>query len=263
MVEICSSPLHLDYHDEAAVRKAARLLEERHIETYSFHAPFSKKIDITSLDKKKRRAAAEEISMAAKVAAILQARYFVLHPGPERNFDISDSERIERMNNAASVLDPLCELCASMGIGIAFENMLPHLFCGNATEMVWLLGSVKSAVPGACLDTGHAFLSGNIHDVMYKLSGHLSMVHANDNRGVKDDHLAPGRGNIDWKTLIWELERTGFHGGFIIEMAGDDGRAPEEILDDARRARLHLRRIMRSLALSKPPTVHLNDTTPP
>ena len=49
-LEICSWPAHLDYHDRVHVQKAAARMDELGLETYSFHAPFSERIDITSPD---------------------------------------------------------------------------------------------------------------------------------------------------------------------------------------------------------------------
>lgn len=41
MIEICSFPAHLDYHDLNAVRRAAQRVDELGLEAYSFHAPFA------------------------------------------------------------------------------------------------------------------------------------------------------------------------------------------------------------------------------
>jgi sugar phosphate isomerase/epimerase len=78
------------------------------------------------------------------------------------------------------------------------------------------------------------------------------MIHAHDNHGNGDEHLAPGNGNIDWNRLLTELDRTGFRGGFILELArlGDFQR----LLVEARKAKRFLRSIGRRLALSRPPT---------
>ena len=57
---------------------------------------------------------------------------------------------------------------------------------------------------GTCLDTGHAYLSGDLYKVMHKLSGHLQLIHANDNSGNYDDHKPPGEGNIDWNRFLSE-----------------------------------------------------------
>ena len=87
---------------------------------------------------------------------------------------------------------------------------------------------------GTCLDTGHAYLSGDLYHAMHKLSGHLQLIHANDNSGNYDDHKPPGEGNIDWKRLLTELSQIEFHGGFILELSGN--KEPEIVLAKARGA---------------------------
>ena len=94
---------------------------------------------------------------------------------------------------------------------------------------------------------------------MHKLSGHLQMIHANDNNGGYDDHNPPGEGKIDWKRLLLELSRIEFNGGIILELSGN--KPPEIVLAQARQARMFLRNISRQLALSCPPTVSIAQRT--
>jgi len=77
--------------------------------------------------------------------------------------------------------------------------------------------------------------SGDLYNVMHKLSGHLQLIDANDNSGNYDDHKPPGGGNIDWKRLLTELSQIEFHGGFILELSGN--KEPEIALAEARGAR--------------------------
>jgi sugar phosphate isomerase/epimerase len=105
---------------------------------------------------------------------------------------------------------------------------------------------------GVCLDTGHANLTGDIYSVIHKLSGHLRMVHAHDNRGDGDEHLAPGAGLIDWNRVLTELDQTGFHGGIILELSSMIDT--QQQLAEARKGKRFLRDIGRRLALSRPPT---------
>jgi sugar phosphate isomerase/epimerase len=255
MIEIASSKTHLDYHDKAAMKRAARALEEWGIEAYSFHAPFREDIDVTSLDSAVRAHARQEIFSAAEAAALLGVRYFVFHPGPEKSYDPTPQERVQRMNNAAHVINEVCEYCRELGIGIVLENMLPHLFFGNLRDMLWIVGAIESPMVGACLDTGHAFISGDLERVMYKLSGYLQFIHANDNRGQDDLHLCPGQGGIDWRKLLHELNEVDFHGAFILELMGDAKKDPYTVLNEARQARRFLRGISRGLTISNPPAV--------
>lgn len=246
MIEVCSSPDHLDYHDIDAVKGACKRIRQLDMEAYSFHAPFSSEIDITDLDDGKREAAKQDLLQAAQAAAALQVRYFVLHPGPERG-DFPKDERIFRRRNAVRVLDQVAQRCRELGIGLALENMLPHLFAGAISDLLWILGALEAAGVGICLDTGHAHLAGELPAVVNKLSGHLWLVHVNDNSGRGDDHKAPGQGDIDWEDLARHLCQAPFAGGMIMELAGRDDR--EAVLAAARHGRLYLRDLSRKLAL--------------
>jgi sugar phosphate isomerase/epimerase len=245
LLEICSFPPHLDYHDLPLVQRTAALLEELELEAYSFHAPFNPAIDITALDVGARQRAVEEISRAAAAAAVLRVRHFVLHPGPE-NGGGPREERLARMENAAVALDQIAHRCRDLGIHLVLENMLPHLFAGHVRDLLWLMGALRARPVGICLDTGHAFLSGDLPHVAHKLSGHLWMVHASDNRGTFDDHLPPGDGDVPWADLFAQLQRSRFTGTIILEIAGSTDI--ERVLAGAQRARRFLRGLSRTCA---------------
>jgi sugar phosphate isomerase/epimerase len=252
IIEICSFPAHLDYHDADMVARAARQVEELGMEAYSFHAPFADHIDISSSDPSLREQALIEVIRAAEAAATLQVRYFVIHPGPE-HWDLKEQkERLDRLKWAAETLNRVAERCQELGIGCVLENKLPHLLFAHTNDLLWILTTMDTVDVGVCLDTGHASLSGDIYSVMHKLGQHLRMVHAHDNHGRGDEHLAPGAGNIDWSRLLAELDRTGFRGGFILELASVDD--VQHLLANARRSKRFLRDIGRRLALSHPPT---------
>lgn len=240
IIEVCSFPAHLDYHDRDAVRQAAVEIQQLYLEPYSFHAPFADHIDITSLDEGVRSNAIAEVLQAATAAAELGVRYFVIHPGPERSH-IPDCERLERMRRAADALNRISNHCDQLGTALVLENMLPHLFFGHAQDVLWMLGAIRSMNVGVCLDTGHAHLSGDLTTVAHKLSGHLWMLHASDNYGERDDHLPPGGGRIDWKLLVSQLTRIRFEGGVILEIAaGPDGNVDLAAAQRSRKLLHHL-----------------------
>ena len=127
------------------------------------------------------------------------------------------------------------------------ENKLPHLLFGNSSDIIWILGALETNQVGACLDTGHAFLSGELYNLVYKLTPYLRMLHVHDNRGHSDEHCPPGDGRIDWGAFLRELIQIHFHGTFILEIAG--GKEPAEIMARARRGRSFLREHARRLNL--------------
>ena len=250
ILEICSFPAHLDYHDKIAVSRAAQMADELGFEAYSFHAPFAEHIDISSVDANIRRRAYEEIQRAADSAAAFSVRYFVIHPGPE-NIDLEPSaDRFDRLRFAAEVLGKVAEHCCEVGIGCAIENKLPHLLFASIRDLLWILASVGQVPIGVCLDTGHGQLAGDLCSIIQKLTGYLRMVHAHDNHGRGDDHQPPGTGSIDWYRVTAALSDANFHGAIMLELAGR--LEIKQFFSEARRARKHLRELSRRVALNLP-----------
>ena len=127
--------------------------------------------------------------------------------------------------------------------------MLPHLLFGHTSDILYMLGAIKETNVGTCLDTGHANLSGELFNVVHKMSGHLRMIHANDNNGDWDAHLVPGEGRINWNRIVHELTKSNFNGVLILELAGSDGISPSEMLERARRGRQFIDDICRREAV--------------
>jgi sugar phosphate isomerase/epimerase len=249
MIEVCSTPEHLNFHDLKSVHRAAERIRELGMEAYSFHAPFAPKIDIAASDHPQRAASVAEIFQAAEAAALLQVHYFVLHPGPENPAAIQASEQLPRMQHVVESLNQVARRCKELGIMCVLENKLPHLLFGNTSDILWILDGINSAEVGACLDTGHAYLGGDMHNLVHKLAGHLRMIHAHDNGGADDNHLPPGDGKINWNKFLRDLVDIRFRGAFILEMAGNDD--PAVTMSNARRGRSYLRNIARRLALEQ------------
>lgn len=234
-IEICSSPAHLPYDNLPAVRRVAERLEALGMEPYSFHAPFAEDIDITAIDASAREHSIKEVLTAVEAAALLQTRYFVIHPGPEQIESPPGEERLRRLENVAHSLDTIAARCAQHGMMCILENKLGHLLFGNIRDMLWILAAMETVHVGVCLDTGHAHLAGHLQNAVYKLTGYLRLVHASDNHGKHDDHLPPGEGEIDWPRFFSHLHSIGYRGSIMLEIAGR-GQVGE-VLASARQAR--------------------------
>lgn len=237
MIEICSYPPHLDYHDTDRVRDARRLIDRLGMEPFSFHAPFADHIDITAFSPERREQSVKEITCAVEAAALLGVRHFVIHPGPEKEGKPPRELLIQHLEHAADSLNQIKRRCGQLGMTLILENMLPHLLFGRTSDLLWIMGALEPEGTGLCLDTGHANLAGDLYTAVQKMSGHLHMLHASDNGGRYDDHLPPGRGNIRWETLLRQLEQQNFRGGFILELSGDTNKDAQTILREAREAR--------------------------
>lgn len=244
-IEVCSFPKHLDYHNESDVRRAGERMRTLGLRPFSMHAPLAERIDITSPDASIRHAAVAELIKACEAAALMGVEHIVLHPGPEREGRPPQEEFLLRMKNAAESLNRVAARCCELNLHLVLENMLPHLLFGHVSDIMYLLGEIKSCDVGTCLDTGHAFLAGEMAMVIQKLSGHLKMVHVNDNRGDWDSHLPPGEGHIDWRWVVEELRRSHFHGQLVLELHGGEHELAREVMARAVRAREFLDGICR------------------
>jgi sugar phosphate isomerase/epimerase len=246
-IEVCSFPAHLDYHNHQDVAWAAARIHGLRLNPISFHAPFAEKIDITALDPAARAGAVCELLAACDAAKVLGVKNIVLHPGPECAGRRDDAEFLVRTHNAAAVLNIVAERCCQLQLHLILENMLPHLLFGHTSDMLYLLGSIRNCEVGACLDTGHAFLARELDSVIQKLSGHLHLVHLNDNRGDRDEHLPPGDGHIDWPRVLHELHRCQFSGTLILELSLRENESVQSMLERARRSRDYLLNLMENI----------------
>ncbi|MBE7494895.1 MAG: sugar phosphate isomerase/epimerase [Verrucomicrobiaceae bacterium] len=246
-IEVCSSPQHLDYHDTDEIRRAAERMSSLSLRPVSLHAPFADKIDITSLDATAREVSVQELLRACEAAALLGCENVVLHPGPEREGRPEEAEFLQHMRNAADSLNRVAARCCELKVHLLLENMLAHLLFGHVRDMMYLLGEINTCNVGTCLDTGHAHLAREMGVVIQKLSGHLKMVHVNDNHGDWDAHLPPGEGSIDWPWVVQQLRQHHFHGALVLELQGSGNEPVEVVLERAMRARDYLRGICREI----------------
>ena len=173
---------------------------------------------------------------ACRAAALMGVRHVVLHPGPERAGRPPEHEFLQHMKLAGESLNIVAKHCTELGVQLLLENMLPHLLFGHTADMLYLVGQIREQNVGACLDTGHANLAGELGTVVQKLSGHLKMLHVNDNRGNSDAHLCPGDGVINWRALLADLRNHHFKGSLILELSSDPSENPADVLARARRA---------------------------
>ena len=57
-----------------------------------------------------------------------------------------------------------------------------------------------------------------------------------------DEHLVPYLGNIEWDVALMAMQKIGYEGTYLMELAG--GASPATILEEARRARQRFERAL-------------------
>lgn len=231
-IEVTCSPSHFDWHDERLVSSIKSELDDLGIRVYSIHAPWTMGVDMAQTDERKRKAAVEETKSAIDAAAALGAGTVVIHPGGDE--PIASTRHSEHLHASLSSLKGIRSYCSELGLALALEGMLPHLLGGSLSDFLWLLKSLPAEGVSVCLDTGHAFLGGELFNMVELVRSQLSMLHVSDNMGAHDDHLTPGQGTINWKRLGDALRSAQFDGILMLELACKPGN--EHILFRARRS---------------------------
>ncbi|WP_172296000.1 sugar phosphate isomerase/epimerase [Pseudoruegeria sp. HB172150] len=105
--------------------------------------------------------------------------------------------------------DEIAEDCVRTGVRVAVEN----LTAAPIERILEMFGELFDRHPpevaGLCYDCGHAELAdpGNFR-ILEDYGHRLIATHLHDNRSVRDDHLLPHDGNIDWDRLISLISAT-------------------------------------------------------
>ena len=119
------------------------------------------------------------------------------------------------------IVEPLAAIAESRGVSLAIE--FPSSW--PAQEAVRLLEALDAPPVGVCLDLGHAHLNEGAPEAIEQLAGYVQTIHVNDNLGRTDDHRLPFAGGIEWPAVLMELEKTGYTGPLVLELAGEPDAA--------------------------------------
>jgi len=168
--------------------------------SFSVHGPFSN-VSLGSLSESKRRAAVELHRRHLKIAALLGATVYVVHP--DRKEALGPRSNLMAANLQRSFAE-LCVLQDTLGIPIAVENMptmgLSHYAAPGDLDLCGL---------GLALDAGHASLCGNLDAWLADPLAEVRHVHLHDNQGPGkgDQHRPLGTGVVDAAAVL-EVART-------------------------------------------------------
>jgi sugar phosphate isomerase/epimerase len=78
-------------------------------------------------------------------------------------------------------------------------------------------------------------MDGDVVDAVEAVSEHLITTHVHDNRGRTDDHLVPFEGSIDWPAALTTVQKVGYEGVLLFEIAAHG--SARQTLKKARSAR--------------------------
>jgi len=240
-VELFATRSHFDYRDEAAIDRLGLWLAETGLTLESVHAPITDRFgagdqwapvfSTAAGDGTARQAAVREAEAALRVSQRVPFKTLVVHLGtPAAKSTAGDNSRAAAVRSA----DEICRLAESLGIRVALE-VIPNPLSTPDSLVAMLENDLESTFAGICMDFGHAFLGGDVPDAVETAAEHLIATHVHDNRGRSDDHLVPYFGSIDWDGALVTMQKIGYEGTYMMELANTGSAAA--VLEDARRAR--------------------------
>jgi sugar phosphate isomerase/epimerase len=247
-IEVFATRSHFDYRDPQAIDALAQWLTETGLALHGIHAPITDTFgagDVWSAtfsnavsDTANREAAVRETEAALQIARRIPCEVLVVHLGtPATKSNPGDNNR----NAAVRSVDEICRIAEPLGLRVALE-VIPNRLSDPASLVSLLDTDVEARHAGICMDFGHAHLMGDVADAIETASEHLITTHVHDNRGREDEQLVPYLGNIEWDVALMAMQKIGYEGTYLMELAG--GASPATILEEARRARQRFERAL-------------------
>jgi sugar phosphate isomerase/epimerase len=246
-VELFADRSHFDYHDEAAVEALAQWLDETGLELTSVHAPIEygtrtgqhgDPLSNAQPDAARRQAAVRETEAALQIARRVPFDLLVVHLGtPAGRAEPGDNNRAAAFRSA----DEICRLADPLKVRVAFE-VIPNDLSTAAALTTLLEQELEAPHAGICMDFGHAHLMGDVADAVETAAEHLITTHVHDNHRRGDDHLVPYRGGINWDMALMTMQKIGYEGTYLMELANTG--SPASVLEEARRARQRFERTL-------------------
>ena len=184
------------------------------------HAPFGIGEDLNLPFENARHAMLMRFKLAFEISADLGLESITCHVGntPPEYAEYS----LEHLHACAiRSLEELLPTAERLGLTIAIENIWSPT--NTPEKLVAIINHFKSDNLGLCYDAGHANLMAkdcgaedsrpirawkdfgpipyDAH-ILEKMLPHVTTCHLQDNHGLQDEHLLPGRGTVVWPHVI-------------------------------------------------------------
>jgi sugar phosphate isomerase/epimerase len=203
-IEIFAARHHFDYADRSAVREIAQWFRSNEV-TATLHQPLyadaqwsrhvAPTLNLIDVEKSRRIDAMDEVKRALESAEQIPFGAVVLHLGVRE-----DHWSARSLENSLTAIEHLKAFARPLGVKCLVENLHNEVATPEHILEVLKVGHFDNV--GVCFDTGHAQLSEiGLEGSFALLKPRIAELHVHDNGGVRDEHLWPGSGAIDWAAL--------------------------------------------------------------
>lgn len=220
--EIFAARQHFDYTSREQVMELSEWFRSNPLEAFSMHAPLfpdyemgragAPPVNVLHAEKSRRIDAMDEIKRALETAEHIPFRNLVVHLG-ER----TDPWSQQNVEHALTALEHLDAFARPLGVRLLVENLLSEPT--TPEHLVYILEAGHLDNIGVCLDVGHAHITVGVADAIATLGSRIASVHVHDNHGLKDEHLWPGEGTIDWLAAAKALKALSTPPATVLEIS--------------------------------------------
>jgi sugar phosphate isomerase/epimerase len=238
-VEIFAARQHFDYTSREHVSELAGWFASNSLEPSSMHAPLypdremgragAPAVNVVHPEKSRRIDAMDEIKRALEAAEYIPFKRLVVHLGEK-----FDSWSPRTMEYATTALEHLGAFSKPLGVRVVVENLTSD--ATTPEHLLTLLDMAHLDQIGVCLDLGHAHISPGVGEAIGILGPRIVEVHVHDNHGLKDEHLWPGDGTIEWPAAIKALKDLPSEPAAVLEIGYDLQAAPGVIPERIQRS---------------------------
>ena len=177
-------------------------MERAGIKACQAHAPFPTWTE----DREEQEYMLRAIRRAVFAASVVGSPYLVIHPAMPAGWTPDpDPERTRKVNY--EYFSRFLEAAHKHEVKLALENMPGRgVPCDTAEALSDYIDMMRDSYFCACMDTGHANMSGiACGEMAERLGPRLQVLHIHDNGGTADQHLAPYLGTVDWDAFLRAL----------------------------------------------------------
>ncbi len=224
-----------DTDNDEYIKQIAQTVKELGIKVGQVHSPYPTYFE----NEDKTEDVLRITKSSIKIAGALGAPYMVIHPNVPPSAKTGEQVE-EAIENNFAFFSLFFEDIKRANLCIGIENMfnweketstaLPTV-ASKAECMAYMVDRLNEMCGStnfvACLDTGHAMLSGGGDPaaMVRTLGSRLKLLHVHDNDGKRDKHMLPFEGIIDWQAFAKALNSVGYSGNLSLEIKTDGNEA--------------------------------------
>jgi sugar phosphate isomerase/epimerase len=268
-IEVFAARHHFDYTDASAVRELAAWFRSNDVRGV-LHQPVyitdradtqwsrhvAPNLNLIAPEKFRRIAAMDEVKRAFESAEMIPFAAAVLDLGLRDT--LWDEAAIE---HSLTAIEHLKAFAGPLGLQLLLENTQNEVT--TPAHLLHILQAGHFDKVGVSLDLGRLHLAhdgskpakdSGIGEAVQLLAGRISQLHVHDNHGafaphdeladsagsfqnameMKDEHLWPGEGTMDWDAIAAALAPLAAGTPGILEIAADRDESPETVARKAR-----------------------------